>query len=119
MTITAVTNASRYDWPTWFIGIMRSFLSGGSAALFTGTGGAVLGVPGPMVWKLMGINFILMGLYRMGEFLQLHGAPDKLQQALEVAAEATKAAQAETNKAVSAVAEAKAIAPEAPKKTGE
>jgi hypothetical protein len=76
-----VSNAKTYDWPTWFIGILRSFLSGGAAALTTGTGGAVLGIPGPMVWKLILINFVLMGLYRMGEFLQLHGAPDPVLQA--------------------------------------
>jgi len=96
---------------------MRSFLSGGSAALFTGTGGAVLGIPGPMVWKLMGINFILMGLYRLGEFLQLHGAPDQLQHKLEEAAAATQVVAEQATKAAEAVAEAKAIAPET-KKSG-
>ena len=87
---------------------MRSFLSGGAVALTTGTGGAVIGIPARQVWILMGVNFVLMGLYRMGEFLQLHGAPDQLQATLEKASIATK-------EAASAVAEAKAIAPEAPK----
>jgi hypothetical protein len=80
--MTAIDNAKGYAWGDWWIGIMRSFLSGGAAALLTGTGGAVIGIPGHQVWKLMGINFVLMGLYRMGEFLTLHGAPDKRQQIL-------------------------------------
>lgn len=83
--MTAIDNAIGYAWGDWMVGLMRSFLSGGAAALLTGTGGAVIGIPGNQVWKLMGINFVLMGLYRMGEFLTLHGAPDKVQQKLDVA----------------------------------
>lgn len=105
--LTAVTNASHYAWGDWFLGIMRSFLSGAAVALTTGTGGAVLGIPGPMVWKLMGINFVLMGLYRMGEFLQLHGAPDPVAQAA-----ALQKAEVAGKQVVAAVAEAKATAPE-------
>lgn len=111
MTITAVKNATAYDWPTWLLGIMRSFLSGGASALITGGGGAVLGIPQKQVWLLMGTNFILMGLYRMGEFLQLHGAPDKLQQTLEAAAIESNKAVAQASKAADAVAEAKAAIP--------
>ncbi len=71
---------------------MRSFLSGGAIALTTGTGGALVGVPSRQLWTLMGINFVVMGLYRLGEFLQLHGAPDKLQETLQVAQEAQQKA---------------------------
>lgn len=101
--MTAIDNAKRYAWGDWMVGLMRSFLSGGATALFTGTGGAVIGIPGNQVWKLMGINFVLMGLYRMGEFLNLHGAPDKLQQSLDVA-------ESKTKEAVEAVKEAKSAA---------
>lgn len=101
--MSLVSNAQGYAWGDWWIGIMRSFLSGGAAALLTGTGGAVIGIPGHQVWQLMGINFVLMGLYRMGEFLTLHGAPDKLQQSLNVA-------ESKTKEAVEAVKDAKAAA---------
>jgi hypothetical protein len=76
MTITAISNAKNYAWKDWLIGGMRSFLSGGAAAFLTLGGGALVGVPGKQVWQMMGINFIAMGLYRMGEFLQLHGSPE-------------------------------------------
>jgi hypothetical protein len=92
--LTAIDNAKGYAWGDWGIGLMRSFLSGGAAALLTGTGGAVVGVPSSQIWKLMLINFVLMGLYRMGEFLTLHGAPDKVQAQLNVAEAATKEAVA-------------------------
>lgn len=101
--MTAISNAQGYAWTDWGIGIMRSFLSGGAAALLTGTGGALVGVPNTQIWKLMLINFILMGLYRMGEFLTLHGAPDKLQQSLDVA-------EGKAKEAVAAVQDAKASA---------
>ena len=110
MSIAAIRNLSAYNWSDWFIGLMRSFLSGGAAALITGGGGAVLGIPQKQVWLLMGTNFVLMGLYRMGEFLQLHGAPDKLQQTLEIAAIESNKAVAQASKAADAVAEAKAQA---------
>jgi len=108
MTYMMSVNAARYDWKTWMLGVMRSFLSGGAVALTTGTGGALLGIPGKQVWTLMGINFVILGLYRMGEFLQLHGAPDQLQATLDAAAVATK-------EAAKQVAKAQEIAPEAPK----
>lgn len=92
--MTAIDNAKGYDWKTWFVGIMRSFLSGGAVALATGTGGSLVGIPGAQVWKLMGINFVFMGLYRMGEFLQLHGAPDTVQASLNVAEDKAKDAVA-------------------------
>ena len=88
--MTAIDNAKSYDWTTWLIGIMRSFLSGGAAAFLTLGGGSLVGVPPKQVWLMMLINFLAMGLYRMGEFLTLHGAPDKLQQSLDTAAAATK-----------------------------
>jgi hypothetical protein len=90
MTITAITNAQGYNWSEWLIGIMRSFLSGGAAAFITLGGGALTGVPPNKLWVMVGINFLVMGLYRMGEFLQLHGAPDKLQVALNTAEDAAK-----------------------------
>lgn len=109
----AVDNARSYDWSSWAIGIMRSFLSGGAVALTTGTGGAIIGIPGKQVWILMVINFFLMGLYRMGEFLQLHGAPDAVQQSLDRASTAATQAATEATKAASAVADAKSQLPEA------
>ena len=108
--IAAVEHASHYDWATWVLGIMRSFLSGGAAALVTGGGGLIAGITMKQHFIMMGSSFLLMGLYRMGEFLQLHGAPDPVaaQAALEKAAVATKEVQG-------AIAEAKAVIPPADK----
>ena len=83
MLSTITSNASRYDWATWLMGILRSLLSGGSSAMVSGF--ASMGIaPGTFnltssignTFKLMGIMFLFQGLYRMFEFLQLHGAPD-------------------------------------------
>ena len=104
MTLTAVANARAYAWSDWLIGIMRSFLSGGAAAFASLTGSAIAGVPSSQFLKIMGWSFVFMGLYRMGEFLQLHGAPDKLAETLDTAAAATK-------QAGQAIAEAKAQVP--------
>jgi hypothetical protein len=93
MTLTAITNAKTYAWSDWLIGIMRSFLSGGSAALISGGGGAIAGITAKQQYIMMGSSFLGMGIYRIGEFLQLHGAPDKIQQTLQVAAEATDKAK--------------------------
>jgi hypothetical protein len=111
MSVTMVVNAKKYDWSTWLMGIMRSFLSGAAIALTTGTGGALLSIPSTMLWKLMGINFLVMGLYRMGEFLQLHGAPDQVQASLKAAAEATQAVAAQADAAAEAVKVAQNVAP--------
>jgi hypothetical protein len=76
--LQAAHNASRYDWATWGIGIMRSFLSGGAAAMLTGGGGAIAGITAKQQYIMMISSFIGMGIYRLGEFLQLHGAPDPI-----------------------------------------
>jgi len=108
MSLTAVTNAKTYDWQTWFLGLFRSFLSGGAVALATLGGASAVGLDSAKAWKMVGINFIVMGLYRLGEFLQLHGAPDKLGETLQVAADATA-------KASDAIATAKTQVDELPK----
>jgi hypothetical protein len=92
MALTAVTNAKSYAWGDWLIGLMRSFLSGGAAALVVGGGGAIAGITAKQQYIMMATSFVSMGLYRMGEFLQLHGAPDKLQQTLQTAQEAQQKA---------------------------
>jgi len=115
MTLTAVTNAKTYDWQTWMLGIMRSFLTGGGAALVSGL--AAMGVAPNQInlttglmplLKVTAASFLVMGLFRMGEFLTLHGAPDQLGQTLQVAADATA-------KASDAIATAKTQADELPK----
>lgn len=102
----AIDNAKQYDWGTWWIGILRAFISGGSSAMVAGL--TSMGIaPGTFnlsgslgnTLKLMGIMFLFQGGYRMFEFLQLHGAPDKLQQSLSTAAAATKQAGAAISKA--------------------
>lgn len=96
--MTLLQNASRYDWSTWLLGILRSFISGGSAAMVSGL--SSMGIAPDKfnltnntanVVKLMVVMFLFQGSYRMFEFLQLHGAPDQLQQALASAAANTEA----------------------------
>ncbi len=115
MTIAAIKNAGAYDWATWFIGIMRSFISGASSAMVAAMSSIAIdpsnfNLSGNLrhTLEMGGIMFLFQGGYRMFEFLQLHGAPDKLQQALDVAAQ-------QASKTVDAVQEAKAAAPSAEK----
>ena len=85
MAMNAITNAMQYDWPTWFLGIMRSFISGGSSSMVAAMGGMGIAPDrynlnaglGNTV-KLMVVMFVFQGCYRMFEFLQLHSAPDKV-----------------------------------------
>lgn len=78
-----VTNALHYDWETWFMGLMR--------ALFSGVGGSMTGLLGPMATDpdhfnlgaglhhtliSMGIGFLIGGGAQLGLFLKTHGAPD-------------------------------------------
>lgn len=79
------SNLMTYDWTTWLVGIMRSFISGGA--------GAVAGAIGPMAtdpkdWNLgeglphvlqsMAVSFIVVGIVHMMIFLQTHGTPEQL-----------------------------------------
>jgi hypothetical protein len=107
MTLTAITNAHAYDWSTWLLGIFRSFLSGGAGALVALGGSTVLKLSLKETLLLTGSQFVIMGLYRMGEFLQLHGAPDKLQVALDTAQAATKEAAGAIKDAKAATLETK------------
>ncbi len=82
-------NAQRYDWSSWYLGIMRSFISGGSSSMVAAMAGMGIapdkfnlqtGATGGL-WhtaELMLVMFVFQGLYRMFEFLTLHSAPDKV-----------------------------------------
>lgn len=103
--MTAIENAKSYDFQTWLIGIMRSFLSGGAAALASLSGAGISGLSLNQTLKTTAASFLIMGLYRLGEFVTLHGAPDKIDQTLAQAAQsaqatvvAVKQAQSESNK---------------------
>jgi len=108
---TATTNAKSYDWATWMIGIFRAFISGGSSAMVAGL--TSMGIaPGTFnltgsignTLKLMAVMFGFQGGYRMFEFLQLHGAPDQLQQSLNTA-------EAKAKEATAAIQDAKTQVP--------
>jgi hypothetical protein len=90
--ITAMHSIRDYDWTDWGVGIMRSFLSGGAAAFISGSGGAIAGITPKQQYNMMGTSFLSMGLYRLGEFLQLNGAPKQIDKTLAIAAEASKQA---------------------------
>jgi len=111
--MSVVSNMSHYNWSDWLLGILKSLLSGGSSAMVSGLGSMGI-APDKFnltssignTFKLMGVMFLFQGLYRMFEFLSLHGSPDPiaLQVALDKAAVATKEAQG-------AVQQAKEAAP--------
>ena len=112
--IRAFESIASYDFGTWMLGIMRSFISGGSAAVAGGL--SVMGIDSehfnlhkglPHVLEMMFTMFLIMGLYRMFEFLQLHGAPDKLEQALANASAQSNKAMIQATKAAGAVADAR------------
>lgn len=73
----ALDNAKGYAWETWMIGIMRAILTGGAAALTTLGGATYVGLSPGKMWTMVGFNFFSAAGYRLGEFLQLHGAPDQ------------------------------------------
>ena len=85
--LAAITNGSRFAWSDWFLGIMRSFISGGAGALSSGT---VVGLKDPNDWglhsghlfELMGIVFLATGLLHMAIFLQTHPVPDAMSNAV-------------------------------------
>ena len=112
--MTMMGNARGYDWATWVMGIMRSFIGGG--------GGALAGALGPMATDSdhfnlgagfhhtlasMGVGFVIVGIIHLGIFLQTHGAPDKLQSSLQTAADANV-------EAGKAIADAQSQAPQKP-----
>ena len=104
-----MTLGTGYDWATWRMGIMRSLISGGSAAMVSGL--ASIGIAPDKfnfsgnlssTLKLMLIMFCFQGGYRMFEFLALHPAPDPL-----AAAQAIQSAQVAAKETVAAIADAK------------
>lgn len=104
-----MSSVSQYKWADWVSGILKSFISGGSAAVvsaFTTMGispekynlNAGLG----NTMKLAGIMFLAMGVYRLAEFLTIHAVPDQV-----AAAEAMQNAQVAAKETVAAIADAK------------
>lgn len=94
-----MANARAYDWPTWFIGIMRAFISGGAGAIASPAGPMYLDPKdfnlGEGLGKVlisMAIGFLIMGIVTMGIFLKTHGAPDLLQASLQAASDNIAAA---------------------------
>lgn len=95
----AFATASKLDWSGWFYGVWTSTMSG--------AWGAVAGISGPMLTdakdfnlgsglshtlESMAIGFLLTGLFSLAKFLQVHPAPDKVQESLADAATANKEA---------------------------
>jgi len=83
--ITVLSHAKSYDWSTWLIGIMRSFIAGGSGAFGAGVADTYLdyghaAAAGGLVhvMKLMAVTFVVSGVMAMFVFLQTHGAPEQI-----------------------------------------
>lgn len=83
LMIAMVTNAQRYDWSTWLMGILRSLIQGGAAAVVAGFSVNVI-APNTFNFadglgrtlELMVTMFIIQGVIHMMMFLQVHGAPE-------------------------------------------
>jgi hypothetical protein len=84
MPLSAITNAQRLDWPGWWLGIMRSFISGAAGAV-TATG--TVGYVDPKDWGtgnlphmllLASLTFFGVGLVHLAAFLQTHPTPDPI-----------------------------------------
>lgn len=80
---TIIHNARKYDWASWRIGIMRSFITGGAGALAAPTGPMImdpkdynLGSGFVRVLASILIAFTFTGLAALGVFLKTHGVPD-------------------------------------------
>lgn len=80
---TIIINARRYDWATWFIGMMRAFIAAGAGAVASPAGPMLLdpkdynlGAGLSKVLISMAIGFFVSGVVGMGIFLKTHGAPD-------------------------------------------
>lgn len=112
---TMASNASRYDWTTWLMGIFRSFVAGGAGAIAAPIGPMLmdgkdynLGSGGlGKVLASMGIAFLVTGLTGMGIFLKTHGAPDPIavKEALDEAAAANVKSGTAIGKAQDAVSQ--------------
>jgi len=80
--LAAVTNAKKLDWEGWWLGIMRSFVTGAAGAVVsTGT----VSIADPKDWGtgnvwhmvlLAGITFFGTGFVHLAIFLQTHPTPD-------------------------------------------
>lgn len=80
---TILTNARKYDWATWQMGIMRAFIAGAAGAMAGGTGPMLLD---PKDFNLnsgllhtlasIGIGCFIGGVTQLGIFLHTHPGPD-------------------------------------------
>ena len=83
--LSAVTNASRFAWSDWFLGIMRSIISGGAGAVSSAFSVSFIdpkdwnfsSEPGHML-ELMGWTFLFTALIHMAAYLQSHPVPDAI-----------------------------------------
>lgn len=98
---TMIVNARGYDWATWFMGIMRSFIAGGAGAVASPLGPMILdpkdynlgsGLVKVLISMLIG--FGVSGVVGLAMFLKTHSGPDRIQESLAVAADATAQAGA-------------------------
>ncbi len=71
-----LTNASTYDWNTWFMGIMRAAIGGGSGAV----AGLVITVGTGLKHQLVSAveAFVIVAITHIFIFLQTHQGPDKV-----------------------------------------
>lgn len=114
---TMLLNASRYDWSTWFMGIMRALIAAFAGAIATPVGPMAmdpndfnLGNGLKKVLMSMLISGVITGITGMAIFLKTHPGPDQLQIAINKAADESAKAVVQAQVASSAVADAKDVA---------
>lgn len=83
--ISAVSNASRFLWQDWLIGIWRSAVSGGAGAVVASITVALKdprdwGIHSGSLYELMATTFAGTALLHMFMFLQNHPVPDKVEE---------------------------------------
>jgi hypothetical protein len=81
--MTIIANAQGYDWQTWLMGIMRSFIGGGAGAAASAIGTGVVhpeDLHGGLLKLLaaMTVSFLFVGLVHMLIFLKTHAGPEKI-----------------------------------------
>lgn len=99
MTINALSTVKQLDWSGWFLGLWTSTISA--------IAGAIAGALGPMITDPKDFNLGtglhhtivsvsigagITGVVSLAKYLQMHPAPDQLQQALADAAKSTQKA---------------------------
>jgi hypothetical protein len=107
-----LATSKRLDWDGWLLGGMGAIISGGAGAVGSGFGSMIVDPEHFNILQggfrhllvLMGVVFAFSAIISLMKYLQNKPVPDKLQQSLQTAADAT-------TKAGEAISEAQSQVP--------